>query len=150
MELKYSNTIAFPDKCVFCGKENPDITVSLSPPDENNGNGDHMSVFAVPSCKSCAFTCRDNKRQISILCFTLFLVLYTGAGTLFLHGHPNVLYVAIAVFLVSLFSSIGALKGAKKVISIQNSNKSTITFQVLKDEYLDEFLELNKDLRIDN
>ena len=150
MELKLSKNIAFPDKCVFCGNENPDIAVPLSPPENNNGNGDQMVLFAVPSCKSCMYAFNDQKRQISIIAFTLFIVIFTGAASYLLNGYAVLFYIAISAFLIALFSSRDALKGMKKVISIRKVNSSTISFRILRDEYLNEFLALNEELRIEN
>jgi hypothetical protein len=150
MELKLSKNIAFPDKCVFCGRENPDITVPLSPPENNNGNSDQMALFAVPSCKSCMYAFNDQKRQITIIAFTMFLVIFTGAASYLLNGYAVFLYIAISAFLIALFSSRDALKGMKKVISIRKVNSSSIIFRVLSDEYLNEFLALNEELRIEN
>ena len=150
MELKLSKNIAFPDKCVFCGSENPDITVPLSPPENNNGNGDQMARFAVPSCKSCMYAFNDQKRQISIIAFTLFLVIFTGSASYFLNGYTVLLYIAISAFLIALFSSLDTIKGMKKVISIRKVNSSRIIFRVLSDEYLNEFRALNENLSMEN
>lgn len=150
MELKLSKNITFPDICVYCGRENPDITVPLSPPENNNGNGDQMALFAVPSCKSCMYAFNDQKRQITIIAFTLFLVIFTGLASYLLKSNFILPYIAISVFLIALFSSMGALKGMKKVISIRKANSSRIIFRILNDEYLDEFRALNEDLSLEN
>ena len=149
INLKNSNNIAFPDICVFCGKVNPDSTVPLSPPYDNNGNGEHMPVFAVPACKSCLFAFNDNQRQISIFAFTLFLIIFTGIVAFVLHSNMFLFYVALSAFVITAFSSLDALKGTKKAIAIRKANSSAITFRILKDEYFNEFLVLNDEFLLE-
>jgi hypothetical protein len=143
---RFSEEIEFPDICVFCGKENPDSTTSLSPTEDENGANDRMVVFAVPSCGSCAYAQKDRDRQIANLVFTLFLVLFTSVAAWMLKAYYSFIYVAIAVFLIALFSSVSALRGIKKAITIESLDSDTITFGLNQKKYRDLFVNMNQNL----
>lgn len=146
IECHFSEEIEFPDICVYCGKENPDSTTYLSPPDDENGTNGRMVVYAVPSCGSCAYAQKDRDRQIANLIFTLFLVLFTSFAAWKLKAYFSFIYVAIAVFFIALFSSLSALKGIKKAITIESFSSDTIIFGLNQKKYRDLFTNMNQNL----
>ena len=149
VKLYFSEEIVFPDMCVYCGKENPDGTIPLSPKDNGNEANGRMIVFAVPSCRSCAYAQRDRQRQRANIGFTFFLVLFTGLAMLFLKGPAVLFFLSLAVFFIALFSSIGALSNIRSSIEIQDLNTSTISFRLSDRKYHSEFFRLNEKFEID-
>ena len=148
LKLQFSEDIKFPDKCVYCGKIEPDGTIPLSPPEDENGNNGRMLVYAVPACSSCAYAQIDQERQVATLAFTLFLVIFTGVMSWVLRDHQVLFYIAISVFLITAFASIHILKGLKLSVTITSVNTSTILFCCNNEKYCDEFSKLNVDLII--
>jgi hypothetical protein len=146
LKCLFSEEIEFPDICVYCGKENPDSTTYLSPPEDENGTNGSMVVYAVPSCGSCAYAQKDRDRQVANLVFTLFLVLFTTTAAWILKAYYSFIYVAIAVFLIALFSSLPALWGIKKAITIESWDSDTIILGLSQRKYRDLFASMNQEL----
>jgi len=149
VKLYFSEEIIFPDLCVYCGKENPDGTIPLSPKENDNESNGRMIVFAVPSCSSCAYAQRDKERQRANTAFTFALVIFTGIAMLYLNGPAILFYLSLAVCLIALFSSMGALKNVKSAIEIKDLNTSTISFNLSDRKYHGEFFRLNERFAIE-
>ena len=146
IRLQLSDKITFPDKCIYCGCENPDGTVPLSPREEEAVTGERMILFAVPACTACAYSQAARERQIGIVACALFLVIMTIAGSLILKSYYSLIYVALGILLVALMFSLDAFKISKPLISIEAVDNSLIIFHSPNRKYLALFRELNQTL----
>jgi len=147
IKLELSERISFPDKCIYCGRENPNGTVPLSPPEEENGNGgDRMVVFAVPACHACAISQSARKKQISNVAFAVFLVIFTCVGTLLLKAYHSLIFITLGVLIVAILYSLDALRTMRQKIVIDCVNHSTVVFHSPDREYAEEFKTMNSAL----
>ena len=149
IKLELSDKIAFPDECIYCGCKNPNGTVPLSQPEEENGHGDRMVVFAVPACKACGISQSVRKKQISNVAFAVFLVIFTGVAWLILKAYHSLIYIALGVLIVAVLYSMDALRTMRQKISIDNVNNSSVTFHCPDKEYAEEFKTMNSCLKGD-
>ena len=146
IRLELTEKITFPERCIYCGCQNPDGTVPLSPREDESAASGRMILFAVPACTACAYSHAAREKHISMVACAFFLLLMTVAGSLILGNYYSLIFVALGLLLVALVYSVDALKVAKPLISIESINDSSITFHSPNREYFEIFREINQAL----
>ena len=148
IKIELKNGVNFPDRCIYCGCENPNGTVPLSPKEEENHVGERMIVFAVPACHACAISHAAKQKHIANVAYAVFLVVFTTIAAFVLRAYQSFIIVAFGLLLAVVLFSLDALRSSRPKIAIDSIDDSIIIFHSPDKVYSDEFKTMNSSILI--